>query len=223
MLRPRQAIDPISYMPMAHQIQELHQKTCECGERGPPLPQYSDYARCRVTTQEIVHDLFSWPELSRTPHGPRLDKPHRSNLVARDRTAGARESKSAQIGLERNAYYHMLEQTQKGGLDVTPWLGWSLDCLDRAFDGAEQSLAAILAKARFWDAHVGFAFNDRQRAMINRLLDGFVGKLTSSKWAAIAKCSQDTALRDIDDLVRRGVLVREKGGGRSTSYALVRG
>jgi Fic family protein len=130
-------------------------------------------------------------------------------------------SMSAQIRLERKAYYAMLEQTQKGALDVTPWLEWFLDCLDRAFDGAEKTLAAVLGKARFWQAHANSSFNARQRGMINRLLDGFVGKLSSSKWAKIAKCSQDTALRDIDDLVKRGVLAKERAGGRSTSYVIV--
>jgi Fic family protein len=132
-------------------------------------------------------------------------------------------SMSAEIRRERKAYYDVLEQTQKGDLDVTPWLTWFLDCLDRAFDGAEAVLASVLGKARFWQAHAGEAFNERQRAMINRLLDGFVGKLTSSKWASIAKCSPDTALRDIDDLVERGVLAKAPGGGRSTSYRLVEG
>jgi Fic family protein len=130
-------------------------------------------------------------------------------------------SMSAEIRLERKAYYDALEQTQKGDLDVTRWLTWFLDCLDRAFDGAEAALASVLAKARFWQAHAGASFNERQRAIINRLFDGFVGKLTSSKWASIAKCSQDTALRDIDDLVERGVLAKAPGGGRSTSYRLV--
>ena len=114
----------------------------------------------------------------------------------------------------------MLERTQKGGLDITPWLEWFLGCLDRAIEGAEQILAGIFRKARFWEAHAQKPFNERQRAIINRLFDDFEGKLTSSKWAKLAKCSQDTALRDIDDLVKRGVLVKEPGGGRSTSYAL---
>jgi Fic family protein len=130
-------------------------------------------------------------------------------------------SMSAQIGLERKAYYDTLEQTQKGTLEVTAWLTWFLDCLDRAFDGAEETLAAVLEKARFWQTHANAAFNDRQRIFLNRLLDGFEGKLTSSKWAKIAKCSQDTALRDIDDLVKRGILAKQPGGGRSTSYSLV--
>ena len=130
-------------------------------------------------------------------------------------------SMSARILAEREAYYAMLERTQKAGLDVTGWMAWFLACLDRAFDGAEGTLGKVLGKARFWEAHGGAAFNPRQRAMLNRLLDGFEGKLTSSKWARMCKCSQDTALRDIDELMRRGVLRREPGGGRSTSYGLV--
>jgi Fic family protein len=129
-------------------------------------------------------------------------------------------SMSAQIRQERSAYYGILEKTQRGGLDITPWLAWFLGCLDRAFDGAETTLAAVLRKARFWERHAGGNFNDRQRRVINRLLDGLDGKLTTSKWAKLVKTSQDTALRDIDDLVRRGVLARDAAGGRSTSYSL---
>ncbi len=129
-------------------------------------------------------------------------------------------SMSAQIRLERKVYYNLLEKTQKGDLDITPWLEWFLGCLDRAIDGAEHILAGIFLKAHFWEAHTHKPFNERQRAIINRLFDGFEGKLTSSKWAKLAKCSQDTALRDIGDLVKRGVLLKESGGGRSTSYAL---
>jgi Fic family protein len=130
-------------------------------------------------------------------------------------------SMSAQIRQERNAYYDILEETQKGDLDITAWLGWFLSCLDRAFDGAEGVLAGVLTKARFWEAHARAALNERQRDMLNRLLNGFEGKLTSSKWAKIEKCSQDTALRDIGDLVERGILRKDEGGGRSTSYSLV--
>jgi Fic family protein len=130
-------------------------------------------------------------------------------------------SMSAQIREDRNAYYAILEATQKGDLDITPWLEWFLGCLGRAFAGAETTLAAVMKKAQFWKAHAGESFNDRQRLLINRLLDGFEGKLTSSKWAKLAKCSQDTALRDIDNLVSRRVLVRAAAGGRSTSYSLV--
>ncbi|HEY2135131.1 MAG TPA: Fic family protein [Xanthobacteraceae bacterium] len=130
-------------------------------------------------------------------------------------------SMSAQIRLERKAYYDILESTQKRDLDVTPWMEWFLSCLDRAFDGAEKILGNIFHKAEFWKRHGAAALNDRQRDMINRLLDGFVGKLTSSKWAIIEKCSPDTALRDISDLVDLGILKKDPGGGRSTSYSLV--
>ncbi|MGY6568642.1 MAG: Fic family protein [Salinarimonas sp.] len=130
-------------------------------------------------------------------------------------------SMSAQIRKERKAYYAILERTQKGGLDITPWLTWFLACLSRAFDGAEGVLAGVLNKAHFWGMHAAEAMNERQRDMLNRLLDGFDGKLTSSKWAKIEKCSPDTALRDITDLMRRGILARDESGGRSTSYSLV--
>ncbi len=129
-------------------------------------------------------------------------------------------SMSAQIRQERNAYYSILEATQKSDLDITAWLQWFLGCLDRAFDGAETILGAVLKTARFWERYAGAGFNDRQRLIINRLLDGFEGKLTSSKWAKLAKCSQDTALRDIDDLGRRSILTKDAAGGRSTSYSL---
>lgn len=129
-------------------------------------------------------------------------------------------SMSAQIRLERNAYYDRLEATQKGDLDVTRWLLWFLACLDRAFDGAETILAQVFQKAAFWKQHAEAAFNKRQRDILNRLLDGFDGKLTSSKYARIEKCSADTALRDISELVDRGVLTKDIGGGRNTSYAL---
>ena len=129
-------------------------------------------------------------------------------------------SMSAQIRQERDAYYGGLEETQKGTLDITEALEWFLDCLDRAFDGAERTLASVFRKARFWESHAGVSFNDRQRLILNKLLDGFEGKLTSSKWAKLAKCSQDTALRDILDLVERGILTKDPAGGRSTSYSL---
>jgi Fic family protein len=130
-------------------------------------------------------------------------------------------SMSAQIREERKAYYDILEATQKGDFNITPWLEWFLGCLDRAIGGAETVLAAVFKKARFWEHHGGASFNDRQRAIINRLLNGFEGKLTSSKYAKLAKCSQDTASRDIDDLVKQGILAKDAAGGRSTSYSLV--
>jgi Fic family protein len=129
-------------------------------------------------------------------------------------------SMSAQIRQERKAYYDILEATQKGDLEITPWLEWFVGCLDRAFDGAETILGSVLYKAKFWERHAGDKFNERQKTMLNRLLDGFEGKLNSSKWALITKTSQDTASRDIDDLLARNILVKGPAGGRSTSYSL---
>ena len=129
-------------------------------------------------------------------------------------------SMSAQIRQERNDYYDILERTQKGTMDVTPWMEWFLVCLGRAIDGAQVTLGTVLGKARFWERIKGVQLNDRQRLVINRLLDGFEGKLTTSKYAKVAKCSQDTAHRDILALVDEGVLVRNPEGGRSTSYSL---
>ena len=130
-------------------------------------------------------------------------------------------SMSAQIRVERKSYYETLERTQKGDLDITTWVVWFLDCLDRAFGSAETILASVLRKARFWDAHAGDRLNDRQRLIVNRLLNGFEGKLTSSKYAVLAKCSQDTAARDIEDLSAKSILVRDPAGGRSTSYSVI--
>lgn len=130
-------------------------------------------------------------------------------------------SMSTQIRIEREAYYDMLESAQKGDLDITEWLDWFLDCLGRAIDGAETILEKIFVKARFWEKHGEISFNLRQRKMLNRLLDDFKGKLTSSKWAKMQKCSPDTALRDINELITHGILTKEPGGGRSTNYALV--
>ena len=127
---------------------------------------------------------------------------------------------SAQIRQERQAYYDVLEATQRGDLDLTPWLQWFLACLGRAFDGAERTLESVIYKSRFWEHAAGQSLNDRQRAMLNRMLDGFEGRMTSSKWAKIMKISQDTATRDINDLVNRGLLVKDSAGGRSTSYSL---
>ncbi len=129
-------------------------------------------------------------------------------------------SMSAQIRQERADYYRILEQTQQGTLDVTPWIEWFLRCLTRAIDHAETALSGVLATARHWEKLRDVTLNDRQRLMINRLLEGFAGALTTSKWAALTKSSQDTALRDIQHLVERGVLVRNAAGGRSTTYSL---
>lgn len=131
-------------------------------------------------------------------------------------------SMSAQIRQERNGYYEMLERTQGGTLEVTPWMQWFLGCLGRAIDSAQEALAAVLDKAAFWDHIRAARIGERQRLVVNRVLDGFEGKLTSSKYAALAKCSQDTAHRDILALVDLGILIRNPEGGRSTSYSLAR-
>ncbi len=141
-------------------------------------------------------------------------------LARAEGTAQRFYSMSAQIRAERKAYYEALEATQTGNLDITAWLLWFIACLDRAFDGAETILASVMRKARFWEGLADQPLNERQRKVLNRLLDGFEGKLTNAKWAALAKMSPDTALRDISDLVQRGVLERDAGGGRSTSYSL---
>jgi Fic family protein len=129
-------------------------------------------------------------------------------------------SLSAQIQRERKAYYEILERTQKASLDVTEWLAWFLDTLHRAVDQAQHTLDAVLTKARFWQCWATTPLNERQVKLLNNLLDGFDGKLTSSKWAAIGKCSPDTALRDINNLLARGILRKTDAGGRSTSYEL---
>ena len=129
-------------------------------------------------------------------------------------------SMSSQIRRERTAYYRVLERTQRGTTDVSDWMDWFLACLGRAIDGAETTLAAVLRKARFWERHAVLAINDRQRLVVNRLLDGLEGKLTTSRWARMTRCSQDTALRDITDLMERGVVARSAEGGRSTRYSL---
>ena len=129
-------------------------------------------------------------------------------------------SLSAQIQRERGDYYKILERTQKGSLDVTPWLTWFLENLATAVNTAQHTLDAVLVKTRFWQCYATTPLNERQVKLLNRLLDGFEGKLNSSKWAAIAKCSPDSALRDINELLARGVLRKSAAGGRSTSYEL---
>ncbi len=130
-------------------------------------------------------------------------------------------SMSAQIRKERSSYYDILEQTQKGSLDITNWIIWFLQCLLSAILASEETLGQVLKKARFWEKHASTILNKRQHLMLNKLLDGFTGKLNSSKWAKITKCSSDTALRDIQDLINKNILQKETGGGRSTSYTLV--
>ena len=130
-------------------------------------------------------------------------------------------SMSAQIRKERKTYYHILEKTQQSSMDITGWVTWFLECLERAVDANSDTLSHVLLKANFWEKHLATAFNPRQHLMLNKLLDRFEGKLTTSKWAKITKTSSDTALRDIQDLIEKQVLMKETSGGRSTSYVIV--
>jgi len=141
-------------------------------------------------------------------------------LARADETSQRFYSLSTQIRSERTAYYGILEKTQRGSLEVTAWLSWFLACYDAALSNTNQTLTKVEQKAIFWENSATFDINNRQKLMLNKLLDGFDGKLNSSKWAKIAKCSQDTAGRDINDLVNRGILKKEAAGGRSTSYVL---
>jgi Fic family protein len=143
-------------------------------------------------------------------------------LARADGTPQRFYSMSAQILKEKAAYYDILEQTQKGNLDITPWLSWFLDCLFYAMDHTEETLSAVAKRANFWERNRDILLNSRQQFMLNVLLDGFFGNLTSSKWAKMTKSSPDTALRDIQDLMEKGILEKEPGGGRNTAYKLIR-
>jgi Fic family protein len=140
------------------------------------------------------------------------------------RTDGSNQrfySMSAQIRLERKKYYDILEKTQQGKTDITAWLKWFLQCLKLAILATEETLNDIILKAKFWEKHAKTIFNSRQQLMLNKLMDGFDGNLTSSKWAKMTKSSADTALRDIQDLISKNVLTKTSGGGRSTSYEVL--
>lgn len=130
-------------------------------------------------------------------------------------------SMSAQIRLERKQYYELLEKTQKGDLDITDWIVWFIYCLINALKSTNTVLKRVLFKAEFWQKHADTSINERQKKLLNKVMDGFEGKLTSSKWAKIAKCSKDSAIRDINDLITKGILQKESAGGRSTNYELV--
>ena len=131
-------------------------------------------------------------------------------------------SMSTQIEAEKKQYYLNLERSQKGETNITSWLEWFLGCLGRAVAGAEEGLASVLRKAKIWERiNSQSPVNERQRKVINRLLDGFEGKLSTSKYAKLANCSADTALRDIKILLDQGILIQDAGGGRNTSYRLV--
>jgi Fic family protein len=140
-------------------------------------------------------------------------------LSRADGTTQCFYSMSAQIRKERKIYYDTLEATQKGNLDITNWILWFFECIERALIEVDQTLGSVMYKARFWEHNNTMVLNERQKNILNKLLTQFEGKLTTSKWAKMAKCSQDSALRDIQDLVNKGILVKEEGG-RSTNYIL---
>jgi Fic family protein len=141
-------------------------------------------------------------------------------LLRADGTRDRFYSMSSAIERERKEYYVQLESAQRGGLDITKWLAWFLGCLDRTIEDAHKTLGSVLHKAMVWQQVNRGPVNERQREVINRMLDDFKGHLTTSKYAKLAKCSNDTALRDIGQLLDRGILVRNPGAGRSTSYRL---
>ena len=141
-------------------------------------------------------------------------------LARADRTNQRFYSMSAQIMKSKNGYYHILESTQKGSMDVTQWLVWYFERLTEALEATNIMLSQVLVKAKFWERHKTTQFNDRQVYMINKLQGDFIGKLHSSKWAKMTKVHRDTALRDIQDLVEKGVLLDSGAGGRSTNYIL---
>ncbi|MHC1702887.1 MAG: Fic family protein [Tenuifilaceae bacterium] len=143
-------------------------------------------------------------------------------LLARAEGSGERfYSMSSQILTERKRYYQVLQKEQTSSGDITEWLDWFLHCLKNAMHSTENTTQKILRKAGFWKIHENIPINERQRLILNKLFDDFEGRLKTSKWAKIAKCSADTALRDIQDLISKGILKKSESGGRSTNYELV--
>ncbi|MFO7789337.1 MAG: Fic family protein [Bacteroidales bacterium] len=141
-------------------------------------------------------------------------------LAQSDKSTQRFYSMSAQIRRERKQYYELLEKSQKGNLDITEWITWFLQCLINSLNSTGIVLTRVLFKAEFWKKHSNTNINERQKKLLNKILEGFEGKLTSAKWAKIAKCSKDTAIRDINDLISKNILIKEAAGGRSTSYKL---
>ncbi|MDH5366423.1 MAG: Fic family protein [Cyclobacteriaceae bacterium] len=143
-------------------------------------------------------------------------------LLARSDNSNQRfYSMSAQIRIDRKQYYELLEKTQKGDIDITNWITWFLSCLIKTLKSTDTVLTKVLFKADFWQKHINTSINDRQKKLLNKLMDGLDGNLTSSKWAKIAKCSKDSAVRDINNLIEKGILQKKIAGGRSTNYELI--
>ena len=173
-----------------------------------------------VTSLEADFKVGTWKNFNQSGEQQVMDG-YKVDYTA-DATPYRFYSMSTQIALARKEYYDILEQTQKGTLDITAWLLWFLGRMDVAIKVAMETIERTLSKATFWESHRHVAMNERQTKMVNMLWDGFEGKLTSSKWAKINKCSPDTALRDLQDLVAKGILARTESGGRSTGYDLVK-
>lgn len=217
--------DPMQVVSGPYGREKIHYEAPSADRLNSEMARFLKWANAKSATDPVLksavaHFWFVTVHPFEDGNG-RIGRAIADMMLARSEGSPQRfYSMSAQIERERNSYYDVLERCQKGSLDITPWMSWFLDCLRRAIDASEVTLGAVLTKAKFWKIHEAAAFNDRQKDLINRLLDGFDGKLTSSKWAKIAKCSQDTALRDIADLLDRKILVKEEAGGRSTHYRL---
>jgi Fic family protein len=205
--------------------EKVHYEAPEAGRLSHEMATFLDWFNADPSTDPVIkaalaHFWFVTIHPFEDGNG-RIARAIADMALARcDGTAQRFYSMSAQIEAERSAYYDVLEQSQKGDLDVTEWLTWFLACLGRSLDRAQETLSTVLLKARVWQRVGSAGVNERQRKVINRLLDGFEGNLTSSKYAKLTHCSSDTALRDIRDLLARGVLLRNPGGGRSVSYRI---
>lgn len=217
--------EPIEVVSGAEGRQRIHFEGLDAARVRPEMETFLDWFNTNedndpVIKAAIAHFWFVTIHPFEDGNG-RIARAIADMQLARSERSSQRfYSISAQIRRERNKYYDCLEETQKGGLDITGQLVWFLSCLDRALDHSDQALNFVIRKAKFWERLANVTINDRQRDMLNRLLDGFEGKLTSSKWARIEKTSQDTAGRDIEDLMKKGILKKEAAGGRSTSYSL---
>lgn len=210
--------------------QEIHFEAPEAETVGPEMKTFlAWYERNTTGTEPLIkaglaHLYFVTIHPFEDGNGRIARAITEMSLARLENSAQRFYSMSSQIREERKGYYQILESTQKGGMDVTDWLVWFLDCLGRAIGKANELTAGVLAKEAFW-RHLkqrSIEVSDRQKKIINQLLDGFEGKLTTEKWGKLAKISHDTALRDIQDLIGKGILKQEEGGGRSTAYAIVR-
>jgi Fic family protein len=205
--------------------ERVHFEAPEAGRLEEEMHRYIEWFNSDATTEPVLkaalaHLWFVTVHPFDDGNG-RIGRAIADMSLARSEGSSQRfYSMSAQIREQRGEYYRILEQTQQGTMEVTLWMEWFLGCLTRAIEGAQTALSAVIIKSRYWEKLRDVPLNDRQRLVINRMLEGFEGKLTTSKWAALTKSSTDTALRDIQQLVERGVLVRGQAGGRSTSYTL---